>query len=412
MRQVSLIGLVSLLALFIGGCPAGNNEQQAGTSTPSPSNVIRVPRKPAATPFGGEPLTRRQPGNVTAVAGLVKTLPPEAVIKQITKANGRSDPFAAIPVQPEVTVSPNPVPAGSTGNRPVPPVSPIPPLRTPQGGAPRYQPSPPRYQPSPPRYQPSPPRYQPSPPRYQPSPPRYQPSPPKGNLLPSPRRSGSTPKPPVPSSKVTSPPRTAPTPPSKVTPPPRIALTPPRKVTPPPRTAPTPPSKVTPPPRIALTPPRKVTPPPRTAPTPPSKVTPPPRTAPTPPGKTTLPVPVPAPKFKPELPKLPEPTVAQSIEITGVAEVGGVSKAIVKVPNEPSRTVQEGDRLANGQVVVKRIEVNRGPSPVVVLEQYGIEVAKQVGEKAIAGPGESQPPAAALPAPPPLPGQNNTPPEV
>ncbi len=370
MRQVSLIGLVSLLALFIGGCPAGNNEQQAGTSTPSPSNVIRVPRKPAATPFGGEPLTRRQPGNVTAVAGLVKTLPPEAVIKQITKANGRSDPFAAIPVQPEVTVSPNPVPAGSTGNRPVPPVSPIPPLRTPQGGAPRYQPSPPRYQPSPPRYQPSPPR--------------YQPSPPKGNLLPSPRRSGSTPKPPVPSSKVTSPPRTAPTPPSKVTPPPRIALTPPRKVTPPPRTAPTPPSKVTPPPR----------------------------TAPTPPGKTTLPVPVPAPKFKPELPKLPEPTVAQSIEITGVAEVGGVSKAIVKVPNEPSRTVQEGDRLANGQVVVKRIEVNRGPSPVVVLEQYGIEVAKQVGEKAIAGPGESQPPAAALPAPPPLPGQNNTPPEV
>ncbi len=384
MRQVSLIGLVSLLALFIGGCPAGNNEQQAGTSTPSPSNVIRVPRKPAATPFGGEPLTRRQPGNVTAVAGLVKTLPPEAVIKQITKANGRSDPFAAIPVQPEVTVSPNPVPAGSTGNRPVPPVSPIPPLRTPQGGAPKYQPSPPR----------------------------YQPSPPKGNLLPSPRRSGSTPKPPVPSSKVTSPPRTAPTPPSKVTPPPRIALTPPRKVTPPPRTAPTPPSKVTPPPRIALTPPRKVTPPPRTAPTPPSKVTPPPRTAPTPPGKTTLPVPVPAPKFKPELPKLPEPTVAQSIEITGVAEVGGVSKAIVKVPNEPSRTVQEGDRLANGQVVVKRIEVNRGPSPVVVLEQYGIEVAKQVGEKAIAGPGESQPPAAALPAPPPLPGQNNTPPEV
>ena len=342
MRQVSLIGLVSLLALFIGGCPAGNNEQQAGTSTPSPSNVIRVPRKPAATPFGGEPLTRRQQGNVTAVAGLVKTLPPEAVIKQITKANGRSDPFAAIPVQPEVTVSPNPVPAGSTGNRPVPPVSPIPPLRTPQGGAPKYQPSPPR----------------------------YQPSPPKGNLLPSPRRSGSTPKPPVPSSKVTSPPRTAPTPPSKVTPPPRIALTPPRKVTPPPRTAPTPP------------------------------------------GKTTLPVPVPAPKFKPELPKLPEPTVAQSIEITGVAEVGGVSKAIVKVPNEPSRTVQEGDRLANGQVVVKRIEVNRGPSPVVVLEQYGIEVAKQVGEKAIAGPGESQPPAAALPAPPPLPGQNNTPPEV
>ena len=388
MRQVSLIGLVSLLALFIGGCPAGNNEQQAGTSIPSPSKVTRSPRTPAATAFGGEPLTRRQPGNATAVAGLVKTLPPETVIKQITKTNGRSDPFAAIPVQPEVTVSPNPVPPGSTGDRPVPPVPPIPPLRTPQGGAPKYQPSPPRSQPSAPK---------------------YQPSPPKGNLLPSPRLPGSTPKPPVPSSKVTPPVRIALNPPSKVTPPARTAATPPSKVTPPARTAATPPSKVTPPARTAATPPRKVTPPARTAATPPSKVTPPARIAPTAPGKTTLPGPVPAPKFKPELPKLPEPTVAQSIEITGVADVEGVPKAIVKVPNEPSRTVQEGDRLANGQVLVKRIEVNRGPSPVVVLEQYGIEVAKQVGEKAIAGSGQSPAAAAPLPAAPPLPGQNNTP---
>src|SRR5919199_2465953 len=258
MRQVSLIGLVSLLALFIGGCPAGNNEQQAGTSIPSPSKVTRSPRTPAATAFGGEPLTRRQPGNATAVAGLVKTLPPETVVKQITKTNGRSDPFAAIPVQPEVTVSPNPVPPGSTGDRPVPPVPPIPPLRTPQGGAPKYQPSPPRSQPSAPKYQPSPPRSQPSAPKYQPSPPR-------GNLLPSPRRPGSTPKPPVPSSKVTPPVRIALNPPSKVTPPARTAATPPSKVTPPARTAATPPSKVTPPARTAATPPRKVTPPARNA---------------------------------------------------------------------------------------------------------------------------------------------------
>ena len=105
-----------------------------------------------------------------------------------------------------------------------------------------------------------------------------------------------------------------------------------------------------------------------------------------------------APRAIPELPKLPEPTLAREIEVTGVAELGGVPMAIVKVPNEPSRYVREGQRLANGQVLVKRIEMNRGPNPVVVLEQYGIEVARGVGEapaKSIGGG-----PTAFLPAAP------------
>lgn len=39
-------------------------------------------------------------------------------------------------------------------------------------------------------------------------------------------------------------------------------------------------------------------------------------------------------------------------------------------------------RLANG-VLVKRIEMNQGYNPIVILEQYGIEVAKMVGEGAV-----------------------------
>jgi hypothetical protein len=32
-------------------------------------------------------------------------------------------------------------------------------------------------------------------------------------------------------------------------------------------------------------------------------------------------------------------------------------------------------------VLVKRIEMSQGANPTVILEQYGIEVAKQVGEQ-------------------------------
>ena len=115
-----------------------------------------------------------------------------------------------------------------------------------------------------------------------------------------------------------------------------------------------------------------------------------------------------APRLIPELPPLPEPTQARGIEVSGVVEVGGVPKAIVKVPNEPSRTVREGDRLSNGQVLVKRIEVNQGPTPLVVLEQYGIEVAKQVGGGGT--PGQPGSPTAFLPAQ--TPGNTNVSPQA
>jgi hypothetical protein len=57
-----------------------------------------------------------------------------------------------------------------------------------------------------------------------------------------------------------------------------------------------------------------------------------------------------------------------------------------------------GQRLSNGQVLVKRIEVNNGASPVVILEQYGREVARRVGEKPVATPDQPGTPTAVVPA--------------
>ncbi len=322
MRQVSLMGLVSLLALFLGGCPADNEGQQAGQSTPSPSPVARRLTPPSPPNFPS-PLAPQQPGNPTAVAGLIQSLPAEARLKQIAK--GRSDPFAVIPVQPEVTVEPTNQGAGGTGAQPVPPLPRIPvPVRQPArqpvrttggdtgGGTARNRPGTRSVRP---------------------------PVATTGRRT-TPKRIAALPRPSRPKAK---PPSSSPN---------RL------------------PARPTPP--LGL-----------------------------PPVAT-------APGLIPQLPPLPEPTQARGIEVSGVVEVGGVPRAIVKVPNEPSRTVREGDRLFNGQVLVKRIEVNQGPTPLVVLEQYGIEVAKRVGEGG--QPGQPGAPTAFLPAP--IPGNTTVTPQA
>lgn len=83
------------------------------------------------------------------------------------------------------------------------------------------------------------------------------------------------------------------------------------------------------------------------------------------------------------LPPLPTANLANAVEVTGVVQVGNSYQAIIKAPNEPtSRYVSVGQRLANGQVLVKRIEMNPGGDPIVILEENGIEVGRSVGEKA------------------------------
>jgi hypothetical protein len=82
----------------------------------------------------------------------------------------------------------------------------------------------------------------------------------------------------------------------------------------------------------------------------------------------------------PSLPPIPQPTLARQVEVTGVVKVGNTVQAIVKAPNEPSsRYVGVGQMLSNGQILVKRIEINTGSEPIVVLEENGIEVRVMVG---------------------------------
>jgi hypothetical protein len=79
------------------------------------------------------------------------------------------------------------------------------------------------------------------------------------------------------------------------------------------------------------------------------------------------------------LPLAPQPKIARAVVVTGIVLIGEVPQAIIKAPNEPtSRYVKPGQRLMNG-VLVKRIEMRQGSNPTVILEEYGIEVVKQVG---------------------------------
>lgn len=79
-------------------------------------------------------------------------------------------------------------------------------------------------------------------------------------------------------------------------------------------------------------------------------------------------------------PPPPQPTLARAVEVLGVVQIGNVPYAIVNAPNEPtSRYVREGQSLANGQVMVRRIDALT-PEPIVVFEQFGVEVTATVGQ--------------------------------
>lgn len=76
------------------------------------------------------------------------------------------------------------------------------------------------------------------------------------------------------------------------------------------------------------------------------------------------------------------PTLAQNVQIAGLIEVDGRPKLIVQAPEETSsRYVEVGQYLSNGQILVKSIDMNHFPTPLVILEQSGVEVAKAIGEK-------------------------------
>lgn len=83
------------------------------------------------------------------------------------------------------------------------------------------------------------------------------------------------------------------------------------------------------------------------------------------------------PKIREEL----QTKLAQQVIVSGLYESRNGTKLIVQAPEENnSRYVEVGQYLSNGQILVKRIDRNHFPTPLVVLEQSGVEVTKTIGE--------------------------------
>ncbi|MEA5533591.1 hypothetical protein [Crocosphaera sp. XPORK-15E] len=81
-------------------------------------------------------------------------------------------------------------------------------------------------------------------------------------------------------------------------------------------------------------------------------------------------------------PSLPIPNEARGVVVSGIVKFNGTPVAIVKAPNENvARQVTEGAALSNGQIRVKSINAS-SLKPYIVLEQYGLDVSRAVGEPA------------------------------
>ncbi len=105
------------------------------------------------------------------------------------------------------------------------------------------------------------------------------------------------------------------------------------------------------------------------------------------------------------LPTIPQPVIAPTISVSGVIQMGNEPYAIVRSGSEPERYVRVGDRIAGGNVRVKRIET-LAFEPRVILEENGIEVSRPIttgssggGGAAGSSDGSSAPAPDALPVP-------------
>ncbi|WP_295620127.1 hypothetical protein [Chamaesiphon sp. GL140_3_metabinner_50] len=91
-------------------------------------------------------------------------------------------------------------------------------------------------------------------------------------------------------------------------------------------------------------------------------------------------------------PVVAKPLQAMALEISGVIEVEGKTQVIVKLPNESfSRYIDVGSRVADGSILIKRVEGQESVSPTVVLEEVGVEVARKIGDKVAASTPAIQP---------------------
>ena len=112
------------------------------------------------------------------------------------------------------------------------------------------------------------------------------------------------------------------------------------------------------------------------------------------PALPTSPTPVAVPNTPAPLAALPSPnqflgnaptaTSPLQVELTGVAQVGDRVALIVREAGSgTSRYTFAGDYLANGQILIKRIDVS-AQEPQVVLEYNGREYTRMVGSSAVA----------------------------
>jgi hypothetical protein len=122
-------------------------------------------------------------------------------------------------------------------------------------------------------------------------------------------------------------------------------------------------------------------------------------------SQAMLPQPIPVLPDIPRLPRSlpaalpPQPELARAVNVSGVVQIGSAVYAIVDAPDEPSsRYVQVGQRLSNGEILVRRIDFD-GSDSSVVLEQAGMQVVRRVGDVPVAPVAPATPSApAAQPA--------------
>ncbi len=102
---------------------------------------------------------------------------------------------------------------------------------------------------------------------------------------------------------------------------------------------------------------------------------------PAPPTVVIKPLPEPVKSTPIVTPAKPEPILARTVGVSGIMQVDGKTQVIVKLPNESfSRYVEVGDRIYDDKIRVKRVEGEQSLSPVVVLEEVGVEVSRRVGD--------------------------------
>lgn len=121
-------------------------------------------------------------------------------------------------------------------------------------------------------------------------------------------------------------------------------------------------------------------------------------------SQAMLPQPIPVLPDIPRLPRAlpaalpPQPELARAVNVSGVVQIGSAVYAIVDAPDEPSsRYVQVGQRLSNGEILVRRIDFN-GSDSSVILEQAGMQVVRRVGDVPVAPVAPIAPAAPSTPA--------------